>query len=95
MLANIEAIASLVLRFKVKISGPTNRPTYQPTDINISIRLGWPIKISKVMLGWPKKISKVRLGWPIKIFKVRLGWPTIFFEGFVEQAGRMYSSPVN
>ena len=51
---------------------------------------------SKVMLGWPIKISRVRLGWPIKIFKVRLGWPTIFFfEGFVEQAGRMYSSPVN
>ena len=47
------------------------------------------------MLGWPIKISKVRLGWPIKIFKVRLGWPTIFFEGLVKQAGRMYPSPAN
>ena len=51
-----------------------------PTHKHIFIRLGWPIKISKVRLGWPIKISKVRLGWPIKIFKVRLGWPTIFLK---------------
>ena len=36
--------------------------------------------------------GRVRLGWSIKIIKVRLGWPTIFFEGLVEQAGRMYPS---
>ena len=65
-----------------------------PTHQHIFIRLGWPINFFKVRLGWPTKISKIRLGWPIKIFKVRLGWPTIFFEGLVEQAGRMYPSPV-
>ena len=41
------------------------------------------------------KLAECRLGWPIKISKVRLGWPTIFFEGLIEQAGRMCPSPVD
>ena len=37
----------------------------------------------------------IRLGWQIKIFKVKLRWKIkIFSEGFVEQAGKMYPSPV-